>query len=303
MIPGYTKKAFMKLAAANGHRVSKNETFEKIDRMYNLPIGTMQKLNPGVNARSIRVGSTLNLPPGTTPIQPQTTTTGKGGYTRTRPKGVYLMHMPSVDHMYGALEYAETAGMVDKSKGESWWRRTTDSTAPGSAAFGPLQITPYTMTHTFKNYPKLRDRYGEWYDTHMLPMQQKFLVHGKNSKMKGYDANYDYGGHGYWDPVHNDMYMRMAKDLIRIKGEYADGVFGTPDASRVADTRANNLIRAWRGKTFEEDPEYYEKAMDHLYKTHPYLFSDHQTTAPISSEMQRVRDARIKSFNDSWIWK
>jgi hypothetical protein len=229
------------------------------------------------------------------------TNTDKPAYVRTRPKGVTLRHMPSVDQMYDAYEYAETGTIVPK--GQQYWKRTQHAPKGGSAAFGPVQTTRKLVLDAFKFHPSFKERYSAWYNKDMGPMQANFLKHGRNKGMVGYDANYDYGGHGYWNQKNNDMYKKMNLDLIRLTMLDADKkLVNIPKNQRTVDQRINQHINVWRGKPISADPTYYDKVLDNLYDNHPGLFSDFDESS-IHPKTMEYRNKVLNNAANSWIYK
>ena len=223
-------------------------------------------------------------------------------YTRTRPKGVKLRHMPSINQMYDAYEFAETGSSLKPGETQ-YWRRTSHAPEEGSSAFGPVQITKSLVYDAMKYHPSFKARYGKWYGSHMEPMQKNFLKFGKEPHLKGYDINYEYGGHGYWDPKHNDMYKQMGLDLMRLTMKDAEKrLMHIPRHNRTADDRINAHIGVWRGASKSKDKHYYDKVLDNLYSRYPALFDDFdESTVPPAVMSQR--NARLAKMNDTWIYR
>lgn len=222
-------------------------------------------------------------------------------YVRTRPQGVRLKYMPSVGQMYDAYEFAETGTIVPK--GQQYWKRTTHAPKGGSSAFGPVQTTRSLVLTAMKYNPSFAKRYGKWYHSSMGPMQANFLKFGREPKKKGYDVNYEYGGHGYWDPKHNEMYKNMNLDLMRLTLRDADKKWNKlPTAQRTVDSRINHHIGVWRGASKSQDPHYYDKVMDNLYKNHPGLFSDYDESG-ISPQAMAQRTSRLNQMRNTWTYK
>ena len=225
----------------------------------------------------------------------------KPAYTRTRPQGVKLKYMPSVGQMYDAFEYAETGTLVPK--GKQYWMRTRHAPPKGSSAFGPVQTTRSLVMEARKNHPVFDTRYGKWYDSSMGPMQKKFLFYGKEPHKKGYDINYEYGGHGYWDQKNNDMYKKMNHDLLRLTRMDSDKKWNKlPAAQRTVDSRVSHHIGQWRGASKSDDPHYYDKVLDNLYSKYPGLF-DNYDESKIDARSMQQRQQRLKQMNESWIFK
>ena len=223
-------------------------------------------------------------------------------YVRTRPQGVKLRHMPSVGMMYDAYKYAETGSMLKPGDPE-WWKRTTDSTDPGSSAFGPVQITENTMNKAFLYHPTFKKRYGAWYEQNMRPMQKNFLKHGLNSHKPWYDKRYDYGGDGYWDHKNNAMYTNMAKDIMRLKMLDADKALNKlPADNRTPNARVLNHIQTWRGEPMSKDQAYYDKVLDNLYKNYPGLFDDYDESK-IDPKSMAQRNTRLNQIKNTWTFK
>lgn len=47
----------------NKHTIVNGDTFWGLEEKYNIPHGTLQKLNPGIDAKSLQIGSTIRLRP------------------------------------------------------------------------------------------------------------------------------------------------------------------------------------------------------------------------------------------------
>lgn len=67
----------------NKHIISQGDTFWGLEERYNIPHGTLQKLNPGIDPKALRIGSEIRLrgEPTPTPSTPKTYYTIKQGDT------------------------------------------------------------------------------------------------------------------------------------------------------------------------------------------------------------------------------
>ena len=150
-------------------------------------------------------------------------------------------------NLYKALMGAEHQGYLEKEGYNPWIR--TKATGTGSSAFGPVQLTGgkgSMMANVAGGYSDIgaTPEELEWIKSKYLPQASNFLQYGGEYMQEGMER-FDYGGTGDFSDEDKLMYEGVANKLI--SSEY-DRVGGDMD----------KFIQSWRGKSYEEDPEYYD---------------------------------------------
>jgi LysM repeat protein len=300
MIPGYTKTAFMKLAAEQ-YIISSGDTLEGLDRRHNVPVGTFKKLNPGVIPEKLRVGAKLNLPPGVKPIYRtrQQPVANKNSYVRTRPAGVKLVYFPTVEQHGSAIRYSEHAGtpverQMIRTKVKPEIDPVTKKYKDYSTAFGWGQITGSTG-RGFMDDPVygeyMRRKHGVFWDTYMDPMYKGFkdwsdTWHSKTLPIPTHKV-WGFGGHGNFPRDQWENYDKFAYDIMKLKIMEHNRSRGMRDrASMSPEEYTRRQVRYWSGP---QKDDYMEKYLDHLYKTNPELFSDYQVPALTPEQLVQKR--------------
>ncbi len=156
-------------------------------------------------------------------------------------------------------EHQGYLGTTDPNTGEEYdpWIRTK-AVGTGSSAFGPVQLTGGSgsmMANVVGGGVDIGASPEEldWIKSRYLPSANKALEfggadmpEGSIDPLTGKDVSmYDYGGS--WDFNDQDklMYQSVANKLIQSEFDRAGGDI-------------DSFIEAWRGKSYDEDPEYYE---------------------------------------------
>ena len=149
------------------------------------------------------------------------------------------------DQLYKALEYAETGHL----EGDDKWIRT-QARGAGSSAYGPVQINKAALTGPGYQDIGFDEDEHNWIQNRYIPQMDLFLDYGGDDMVEGMER-YDYGGRGDFTVDDRDMYNRMAKKLIAFEYKRNKGDL-------------DSFIQSYRGKSEEEDPEYYKKVRDQL---------------------------------------
>lgn len=175
-------------------------------------------------------------------------------------------HPSNIDYnkAYNAFVSAEMRG-VDKGKdGTGHYIRTyganknTDPVgyAKGSSAYGPAQINKTTAQDYATRYPdKFKDQKA--YTDKYIKQGSQQLKFGREPNKPGYDKRYDYGGKGdLSSPEYHDSYKKMANTIMH--------QMDSELKAKNPNANINDLVRRWRGKDKDQDPEYY----DTFFKTY-----------------------------------
>jgi hypothetical protein len=156
-----------------------------------------------------------------------------------------------IDRIYSAIESAETGHL----EGDDKWIRTTARNVPGgSSAYGPVQINKAALTGPGYGDVGFSDKEHEWIQNKYLPQMDLFLTYGNEPNKEGFDPKYDYGGSGDFTVEDREMYNNMAKKLMAFEHDRIMKGGGTLD----------DFIQAWRGRSYEEDPRYYDEVKKNL---------------------------------------
>jgi|14BtaG_2_1085337.scaffolds.fasta_scaffold00717_1 hypothetical protein len=188
----------------------------------------------------------------------------------------------NLEDIYNAYQFAET-GSFDNP-----WIRTTNRKADGgSTAYGPVQITLGLLEDYRDNEPgiyskhsnvgnKLMEQAGlfKYYGNEGddLPYHEKhaglyaapyrgimaiqdFLGNFGIGSGEGIREAYDYGGEG--SKMHSGLqaeYKDFAQDMMQDMW----------NKNKNKENPVQSFIEAWRGKTIEEDPDYYKRFNTYL---------------------------------------
>jgi len=179
----------------------------------------------------------------------------------------------NLEDIYNAYAFAET-GSFDNP-----WIRTTDRKVDGgSTAYGPVQITKGLLENYRDNEPgiyennanignKLMEQAGlfKYYgnESHDIPVHPKHdsLIYkgimGLQNMLggEGIHESYDYGGEG--TRMHSGLqaeYKDFAQDMMT-------DMWGK---NKNKDNPVQSFIEAWRGKSIDEDPDYYKRFNSYL---------------------------------------
>ncbi len=150
-----------------------------------------------------------------------------------------------IDKIYAALQNAETG-----SQENPFIRTVAKKTPGGSTAFGPVQITG-NLAENANNAGYLSNDSKKFYESVLKPKYELMKKNGNNQgKTKDYNPRYDYGGDAEFDPSqHAQAYEQFAKEVIQGVGNEAKG-------------DENSFIQKWRGKSPQQDPDYYKRYED-----------------------------------------
>jgi len=160
------------------------------------------------------------------------------------------------DKLYEAIQGAEHQGFLEK-EGYSPWIRTK-AKGTGSSAFGPVQLTGgggSMLANVARGGADIGTTSEEmdWIKSSYLPRAGKALKFGGSDMpvggidpLTGEDVSkYDYGGDWGFTGEDKMMYENISKKLIGSEFKRAGGNMG-------------KFIQSWRGKSREQDPDYYE---------------------------------------------
>jgi hypothetical protein len=163
----------------------------------------------------------------------------------------------NIDSLYNAIMGAEHQGYLGKANYSPWIRTKHQpldehGKVLGSTAYGPVQLTGGSGS-MLANVARGGVDIGttpeemEWIKSRFLPQAQKFLYYGKEPSKEGYQPIYEYGGAGDFTDKDKVLYESVAKKLI------------ASELKRVGGAKnIDKFISAWRDKSYEDDPEYYD---------------------------------------------
>jgi len=162
------------------------------------------------------------------------------------------------DRAYDSFVNAEMTGVDAGKDGAGHYIRTygaNKKTDPvgykkGSSAYGPTQINKKTAKDYATRYPKKFKDIKGYMDKYDKQGAQQ-LKYGREPNKPGYDKRYDYGGKGDLStPEYHEPYKKMAKTMMHQIDKELKST--NPKAN------VHNLIKRWRGKSYEQDPDYYD---------------------------------------------
>ena len=155
----------------------------------------------------------------------------------------------NLEDIYNAYAFAET-GSFDNP-----WIRTTDRKAEGgSTAHGPVQITGGLIDNFYNNERSIFDDNSDIAQT--LRGQAALYSHfGNESGRAGFDESLDYGGGGIGlTDIQKVQYKDFAQDMMTDMWS----------KNKNKDNPVQSFIEAWRGKSIDEDPDYYKRFNTYL---------------------------------------
>lgn len=172
----------------------------------------------------------------------------------------------SIDYnkAYDAFVSAEMRGVNKGKDGTGHYIRTygankkTDPVgyAKGSSAYGPAQINKTTAQDYTTRYPDDFKDQKAYTDKYIQQGSQQ-LKFGREPTKQGYDKRYDYGGKGDLSSTeYHASYKKMANTIMQKMDKELKAK--NPNAN------VNDLVKRWRGKEQDQDPEYY----DTFFKTY-----------------------------------
>jgi hypothetical protein len=139
--------------------------------------------------------------------------------------------MGMFDRFYDAFQNAETGKIKDP------WIRTKVNIAPGSSAYGPVQITRGLVDKSEAQGLFKGTSIESWVDD-FQKQGDMFLYHGNmKGKIPDYDPNYDYGGSGHLNTDKDKANYKIMSDLL-LKDAWK-GVKNTKNP-------VENLIKVWK---------------------------------------------------------
>ena len=162
------------------------------------------------------------------------------------------------DKAYDSFVSAEMRGVDKGDDGKGHYIRTYGANKKndpvgykkGSSAYGPAQINKSTAKDYATRYPnKFKDlkSYTDKYDK----QGGQQLKYGREPNKAGYDKRYDYGGAGDLSGAeYHAPYQKMAKTMMRQMDHELK--------SKNPKANVHDLIKRWRGKSYDQDPEYYD---------------------------------------------
>lgn len=153
-----------------------------------------------------------------------------------------------IDEMYAGISNAETGGEKN-----AYVRTKSKPKNDISTAYGPVQVTGRLAAGS-KKAGYLSKESQDFYDNEMAP---------RYAKMKeGKDKRYDYGGDAEMsEDEHGEGYTRFAKDIM-------SGV------ANEAKHDEKQFIKKWRGRSQEQDPEYYKRVEEGRKKYRDNKFAE-----------------------------
>jgi len=162
------------------------------------------------------------------------------------------------DKAYDSFVSAEMRGVDKGEDGTGHYIRTYGANKKndpvgykkGSSAWGPAQINGTTAKDYTTRYPKkFKDQTGYTDQYHTQASQS--IKYGREPNKPGYDKRHDYGGKGNLSaPEFHEPYQKMAKTIMRQMDHELK--------SKNPKANVHDLIKRWRGKSYDQDPEYYD---------------------------------------------
>lgn len=153
------------------------------------------------------------------------------------------------DEIYNAFKFAETG-----SFNNPWIRTVASKTPGGSTAFGPVQITGGLLDNFYKNERGVWDK-NEGIASKLKGQATLFNHFGNESNKAGYTGLFDYGGTGFgFTDDEKGQYKVLAKDMMQDMWK----------KNKNKKNAVQEFINAWRGKTKDEDPDYYSRFNKYL---------------------------------------
>ena len=159
--------------------------------------------------------------------------------------------MDFTDNLYNAIAYAETGHLDDPYTRTEGTEAQRTGKAPGSSAYGPVQITKAALTGPGYGDVGFSPEEHEWIQNTYLPQMNLFLEHGGVDMTPG-NERYGYSGPGDFNEEDRAMYDSMAKKLMKFEYDRTMKGGGTLD----------DFIYAWRGETEGDDSRYYKAVKD-----------------------------------------
>jgi len=153
----------------------------------------------------------------------------------------------SANELYKALAFAETGHLNEY---DSWIR--TEARGSGSSAYGPVQINKAMLTGPGYGDVGFSPEEESWIQGTYLPQMELFLKYGGDDMVEGKER-YDYAQRGDFTASDRAMYKNMANKLINFEYNRNKGDM-------------DSFIRAWRGETREDDPDYYDRVEKELLR-------------------------------------
>jgi hypothetical protein len=154
------------------------------------------------------------------------------------------------DDIYNAFKFAETG-----SFNNPWIRTVARKTPGGSTAFGPVQITGGLLDDFYKN------ERGVWDNNQDIASKLKgqatlFNHFGNEPDRAGFgEGLFDYGGTGFgFNDEEKGQYKVLAQDMMRDMWK----------KNKNKKNAVDEFINAWRGKTKDEDSDYYKRFNKYL---------------------------------------
>lgn len=149
----------------------------------------------------------------------------------------------TLNDVYNAFSFAETGGESNP------WIRTRVSKAPGSSAYGPVQMNANLVDNVYKNKRDIYDAHSDWAQN-LRARQALSLHYGKEPQKVGYDPMWEYGETGpNLTNIQKMQYENFAKDIM----------YDMWQESKSRKNPVKDFIERWRRATEDEDPDYYKR--------------------------------------------
>jgi|TARA_R110002096_G_scaffold1512_1_gene7878 hypothetical protein len=153
------------------------------------------------------------------------------------------------EEVYNAFKFAET-GSFDNP----WIRTVARDTDGGSTAFGPVQITGGLIDNFYDNEREVFNDNSDIAET-LKGQSTLFNWFGNESGKAGFDKKYDYGGEGVG---------LTDTEKVRYKDFAQDMMSDMWSKNKNKENPILSFIQSWRGKSIEEDPDYYKRFNSYL---------------------------------------
>jgi len=155
----------------------------------------------------------------------------------------------NLEDIYNAYQFAETGSFSNP-----WIRTVAENTPGGSTAYGPVQITGGLIDDFYNNERSVFDDNSDI--AQVLRGQAALYSHfGNEEGLAGYDPRYDYKGEGIGlTDIQKIQYKDFAQDMMQDMW----------NKNKNKENPVQSFIEAWRGKTIEEDPDYYKRFNTYL---------------------------------------
>ena len=144
----------------------------------------------------------------------------------------------NLEDIYNAYQFAETG-----SFNNPWIRTVAENTPGGSTAYGPVQITGGLIDDFYNNERSIFDDNSDIAQT----------LRGQAALFSHFGNDYKGEGIGLTD-IQKVQYKDFAQDMM----------MDMWNKNKNKENPVQSFIEAWRGKTIDEDEDYYKRFNTYL---------------------------------------